>query len=82
MPIYLGAPNVALDFLPTPTSALLASDFGSSWELAREVMRLDGDDRAYKRMLVHKRKYAGPDDKPIANKCGQKNTEGDRQDMT
>ena len=67
VPVYHGAPNVA-DYLPTPSSAVLASSFPSARSLADRLLQLDGDDLAYKRLLAHKRKYASADGRPISNK--------------
>ena len=67
VPVYQGAPNVA-DYLPTPSSAVLASSFPSARSLADRLLQLDGDDLAYKRLLAHKRKYASADGRPISNK--------------
>ncbi len=69
VPVYHGAPNAAADFLPRGTaSAVLASDWSSAEGLAGELRRLDDDNVAYKRMLAHKRKYAGADQRQISNK--------------
>lgn len=46
VPVYYGSPSIA-DWLPSPRSAVLVSEFPHPRELARYIRRLDSDDGLY-----------------------------------
>ncbi|KAJ3658097.1 hypothetical protein Zmor_009856 [Zophobas morio] len=53
VPVYLGSPSVE-DWLPNPSSAILAKNFATPEELANYIHKINANDTLYETFLEHK----------------------------